>query len=334
MIKDIDYKAINTLIRTYELKLLQKDDFERLLKADDLKATLDTLKATDYEFDQEELLQTKQFNEMLMAHLADVYREMYEVAPQPQLFDLFTLRYTYHNLKVLLKDLFLESNQETLLIPIGSLSVDQLKTLVSSGKNDNAHPLMVEAVRLTKEDFEERQLIEAVTVYMDTYYLRHLRAISDDLQNEDISAITDILIDLYNLTTLVRSLNQGKPRSHLHALLSSSGTVSKQDLIDDSINGAVSVLKKYYSSKVYGSKLEVVIEDNKINTLKLDKIMDELISEIVSEGIYQAFGPMPLLGYIYAKETEITNLRLLLVGKDNQIDETILRERMRTIYGA
>lgn len=334
MIKDIDYKAINTLIRTYELKLLQKDDFERLLKADDLKATLDTLKATDYEFDQEELLQTKQFNEMLMAHLADVYREIYEVAPQPQLLDLFTLRYTYHNLKVLLKDLFLESNQETLLIPIGSLSVDQLKTLVSSGKNDNAHPLMVEAVRLTKEDFEERQLIEAVTVYMDTYYLRHLRAISDDLQNEDISAITDILIDLYNLTTLVRSLNQGKPRSHLHALLSSSGTVSKQDLIDDSINGAVSVLKKYYSSKVYGSKLEVVIEDNKINTLKLDKIMDELISEIVSEGIYQAFGPMPLLGYIYAKETEITNLRLVLVGKDNQIDETILRERMRTIYGA
>lgn len=334
MIKDIDYKAINTLIRTYELKLLQKDDFERLLKADDLKATLDNLKATDYEFDQEELLQTKQFNEMLMAHLADVYREMYEVAPQPQLLDLFTLRYTYHNLKVLLKDLFLESNQETLLIPIGSLSVDQLKTLVSSGKNDNAHPLMVEAVRLTKEDFEERQLIEAVTVYMDTYYLRHLRAISDDLQNEDISAITDTLIDLYNLTTLVRSLNQGKPRSHLHALLSSSGTVSKQDLIDDSINGAVSVLKKYYSSKVYGSKLEVVIEDNKINTLKLDKIMDELISEIVSEGIYQAFGPMPLLGYIYAKETEITNLRLLLVGKDNQIDETILRERMRTIYGA
>lgn len=334
MIKDIDYKAINTLIRTYELKLLQKDDFERLLKADDLKATLDTLKATDYEFDQEELLQTKQFNEMLMAHLADVYREMYEVAPQPQLLDLFTLRYTYHNLKVLLKDLFLESNREDLLIPIGSLSVDQLKTLVSSGKSDNAHPLMVEAVRLTKEDFEERQLIEAVTVYMDTYYLRHLRAISDDLQNEDISAITDILIDLYNLTTLVRSLNQGKPRSHLHALLSSSGTVSKQDLIDDSINGAVSVLKKYYSSKVYGSKLEVVIEDNKINTLKLDKIMDELISEIVSEGIYQAFGPMPLLGYIYAKETEITNLRLLLVGKDNQIDETILRERMRTIYGA
>ncbi|WP_198031403.1 V-type ATPase subunit [Jeotgalibaca sp. PTS2502] len=334
MIKDIDYKAINTLIRTYELKLLQKDDFERLLKADDLKATLDTLKATDYEFDQEELLQTKQFNEMLMAHLADVYREMYEVAPQPQLLDLFTLRYTYHNLKVLLKDLFLESNQETLLIPIGSLSVDQLKTLVSSGKNDNAHPLMVEAVRLTKEDFEERQLIEAVTVYMDTYYLRHLRAISDDLQNEDISAIVDILIDLYNLTTLVRSLNQGKPRSHLYALLSSSGTVSKQDLIDDSINGAVSVLKKYYSSKVYGSKLEVVIEDNKINTLKLDKIMDELISEIVSEGIYQAFGPMPLLGYIYAKETEITNLRLVLVGKDNQIDETILRERMRTIYGA
>ena len=43
---------------------------------------------------------------------------------------------------------------------------------------------------------------------------------------------------------------------------------------------------------------------------------------------------MPLLGYVYAKETEVTNLRLLLVGKDNAINEDILRERVRQVYGS
>lgn len=333
--RDTDYKGINTLIRTYELRLLKTEDFERMIKADDLASALDVLKGTDYEFDQAEVLRTKDFNQFAMNHLANVYRELYELAPTPELIDLFTLRYTYHNLKVLLKQYILKENYESLLIPIGHLSIDSLKNLVETGESDVAHPIMVEAVQSAKSDYEERGLIEAVTVYMDTYYFRHLRAITNEIDYSPITNITDTLIDLYNLTSVVRSLNQGKPRSHLYALLSSSGSISKQDIIDESMNGAVSVLRKLYSGMSYGSQLETVIEDNnRIDTLKLDKLMDDLIHQIVSEGIYQAFGPMPLLGYIYAKETEVTNLRLILVGKDNDIEEEKLRERVRKVYGS
>lgn len=333
--RDTDYKGINTLIRTYELRLLKTEDFERMIKADDLASALDVLKGTDYEFDQAEVLRTKDFNQFAMNHLANVYRELYELAPKPELIDLFTLRYTYHNLKVLLKQYILKENYESLLIPIGHLSIDSLKNLVETGESDVAHPIMVEAVQSAKSDYEERGLIEAVTVYMDTYYFRHLRAITNEIDYSPITNITDTLIDLYNLTSVVRSLNQGKPRSHLYALLSSSGSISKQDIIDESMNGAVSVLRKLYSGMSYGSQLETVIEDNnRIDTLKLDKLMDDLIHQIVSEGIYQAFGPMPLLGYIYAKETEVTNLRLILVGKDNEIEEEKLRERVRKVYGS
>ncbi|HJB24147.1 MAG TPA: V-type ATPase subunit [Candidatus Jeotgalibaca pullicola] len=333
--RDTDYKGINTLIRTYELRLLKTEDFERMIKADDLASALDVLKGTDYEFDQAEVLRTKDFNQFAMNHLANVYRELYELAPTPELIDLFTLRYTYHNLKVLLKQYILKENYESLLIPIGHLSIDSLKNLVETGESDVAHPIMVEAVQSAKSDYEERGLIEAVTVYMDTYYFRHLRAITNEIDYSPITNITDTLIDLYNLTSVVRSLNQGKPRSHLYALLSSSGSISKQDIIDESMNGAVSVLRKLYSGMSYGSQLETVIEDNnRIDTLKLDKLMDDLIHQIVSEGIYQAFGPMPLLGYIYAKETEVTNLRLILVGKDNEIEEEKLRERVRKVYGS
>ena len=333
--RDTDYKGINTLIRTYELRLLKREDFERLIKADSLKAALDFLKSTDYEIDTEAVLHDKRFNEFLMTHLSNVYEELYEVAPQPELVDLFSLRYSYHNLKVMLKERFLEQDHSELLIPIGRLSLESLRNLIETQESSSAHPIMTEAVKAVIEEFEESQRIEAVTVYMDTYYLRHLRAISNDLNNPTITKITDLIIDMYNLSTVVRSRKQGKPRSHLYALLSSAGSVSKQEMIDESINGPVAVIKKLYGGQTYSSELEKVISDNNtVQTLKLDKLQADLIHDVVSSGLYEAFGPMALLGYLYAKETEVTNLRLLLVGKDNGINEDILRERVRQVYGS
>ncbi|UJF14951.1 V-type ATPase subunit [Jeotgalibaca sp. MA1X17-3] len=333
--KDTDYKGINTLIRTYELRLLKTDEIERMLKASDLKTALDVLKGTDYDFDEEEILQTKNFNDILMRHLGDVYQELFSIAPDPELIELFTLQYSYHNLKVFLKQYFLEQDLEELLIPIGKLSLDSLKNLVDTGESDEANPIMVEAVQQAKNDYSESGLIETVTVFMDTYYFRHLRAIASKENFEAITNIVDTKIDLYNLSSLVRSLNQKKPRSHLHTMLSSSGTIPKQEIIDESVNGPVTVLKKLYAEKSYGDLLETVIEeDNTINTLKLDMLVDTITHNIVSEGIYQPFGPLALLGYIYAKEIEVTNLRLLLVGKDNGIAEEELRKRVRHVYGS
>lgn len=333
--RDTDYKGINTLIRTYELRLLQNEDFERIIRADSLRSALEVLKATDYEFDMEEVLHSKNFNDFLMAHLAAVYAELYTLAPEPELLDLFTLRYSYHNLKVMLKERFLGQNHEDLLVPIGRLSLESLRNLVETQESADAHPLMVEAVRAVEEEYKESGRIEAVTVYMDTYFLRQLRAISDKLDQPTITEITDMIIDMYNLTSVVRSRKQGKPRSHLYALLSSSGSISKQEIIDESINGPVAVIRKLYAGKSYSHRLESAITDNDtVDTLTLDKLMNDLIHEVVSSGLYQAFGPLPLLGYLYAKEAEITNLRLLLVGKDNEINEEILRERVRQIYGS
>ncbi|WP_062532228.1 V-type ATPase subunit [Jeotgalibaca dankookensis] len=332
--KDTDYKGINTLIRTYELRLLKSEDMERLLKAESLRAALEMLRTTDYDFDIETVINSKDFNGFLMAHLHDVYQELYELAPEPELLDLFTLRYSYHNLKVMFKERFLDEQHDDLLIPIGEMSLESLRNLVETGESSQAHPIMVEAVQALKTEFEESGRIEAVTVYMDTYYLRHLRAVTDEVNYPSVTEIADTIIDMYNLTSVVRSQNQDKPRSHLYTLLSSAGSIAKQDIIDESINGSVAIIRKLYAGKAYSGRLESVINDNKVNTLKLDQLMNELIHEVVSDGFYQAFGPLPLLGYIYAKETEVTNLRLILVGKDNGISEDILRERVRLVYGS
>lgn len=334
--QDIDYKGINTLLRTYELQLLTEADYDRMLKAPSLKEALDVLKGTGYQFDAKEVLVDKAFDTFLMRNLSEMYAELFMATPDVEVVELFSLRYTYHNLKVLLKQRFSGENLEHLLIPIGKYSLASLKKLVETGEGDDEDPILISGVQESIRAFDEEHRLEAATVFMDTYYFKHLRAISDRSHNSSITRITDDMVDLYNLSTIVRSLKQKKPRGFLYTVLSSSGTIPKQDLIEEARNGSASVVRKFYMGKAYSSRLSDLISDssNEIDALQLDKLMDVLTYEQVAEGLYRPFGPLPLLGYLFAKEKEVTNIRLILVGKDNQISEGILRERMRPVYGS
>ncbi|WP_067836237.1 V-type ATPase subunit [Amphibacillus sediminis] len=334
--KDTDYLGVNTLLRVYETKLLTREDYEKMLRAQDLEEALDVLKSTEYHFDAQAVLENKHFDSFLMNRLRDIYQELFTVTPNSEVIQIFTLRYDYHNAKVLLKQRFTDQDLEHLLVPIGKYTLASLKNLIKTEQSQEVNQIMVEGVQAAIEDFNTYGRLEAADVYMDTYYYKHMRAITDRLNNPTITRMADALIDLDNLSNVVRSLNQGKSRSFLHTVLSSSGSISKQAIIDASEQGAVNVLNQLYLNQPYAEKLTDILVNskNEINPMVLDKVIDEIVYDLMEEGTYQAFGPMPLMAFIFALEKEVTNIRLILVGKDNQIAEEAIRERMRPIYGS
>ena len=44
------------------------------------------------------------------------------------------------------------------------------------------------------------------------------------------------------------------------------------------------------------------------------------------------FGEAPLLAYLAARETEYTNIRILLMGRAAGIDPAVIRTRLRASY--
>ncbi|MBM7540822.1 V-type ATPase subunit [Amphibacillus cookii] len=334
--QDTQYKGVNTLLRVYETRLLTSEDYEKMIRAEDLKEALEVLKSTEYHINDSEILEDKNFDAFLMHRLKDIYEELYSVTPDSEVIQIYTLRYSYHNLKVLLKQRFKDLELEHLLIPIGKYPLTTLRNLVNTEQSEELNPIMVEAVQEAIADYEVYGRIEAADVFMDTYYYKHMRAITNRLDNDTITRMADVMIDLDNLSTVVRSINQGKSRSFLHTVLSSSGSISKQAIIEAADQGAVNVMQQLFLDKPYAKQLEAVLADSKdsINSMVLDKVIDEIIHELMEEGKYQPFGPMPVMAFMFAIEKEVTNIRLILVGKDNQIEEDIIRERMRPIYGS
>ena len=329
---DLAYSGVNTTVRILEQQLLSKEQLNGILVSTSLQQALEALQKTSYEIDVQEVLESRQFDNVLNDHLKARYEEVLELMPDASLLDVFSIRYTYHNLKVLLKSKFSGRDLTHLCVPLGRYSMETLNQLVETQDSLDVPPIMIEGVREAYADFENFGRIEAADVFMDRYYFKHLRFIDRTLNQDVIHQIVNIKIDMENMTILIRANQQNQSRSFLIGVLSSEGTVDKTSLIDEVLEKGTDALLELYRNVPYYDQIVSILESEEYPVFALELLKEELIYHILQEATFEPFGPLPSLAYIHALEMEVKNLRLLLVGVDNEFAEKQLRERMRPVY--
>lgn len=68
------------------------------------------------------------------------------------------------------------------------------------------------------------------------------------------------------------------------------------------------------------------------NIASIEKACDDFLIRYIKEAKYFHFGIEPLISYILAKENEIKNLRIILIGKMNGFDRDYIRRALRRSY--
>ena len=96
------YSQVNTGISVREASFVSPSQFEQLLASPSSESREGLLQGTPYALDSKEIKDLAALEARLMAALLAEYQWAFEVAPQSDLVSLFTLKYTYHNLKVYL----------------------------------------------------------------------------------------------------------------------------------------------------------------------------------------------------------------------------------------
>ena len=135
------YSQVNTGISVREASFVSPSQFEQLLASPSSESREGLLQGTPYALDSKEIKDLAALEARLMAALLAEYQWAFEVTPQSDLVSLFTLKYTYHNLKVYLKHKATERKLGHLLIPIGPYSLDVLEHLVATFLRSIAQPL-------------------------------------------------------------------------------------------------------------------------------------------------------------------------------------------------
>ncbi|HBF8938183.1 TPA: V-type ATPase subunit, partial [Clostridioides difficile] len=63
-----------------------------------------------------------------------------------------------------------------------------------------------------------------------------------------------------------------------------------------------------------------------------EKLCDDYLMEYVRGAKFKPLTLEPLIAYLYAKESEIKTIRIILTSKLNNIDADTIKERLRDAY--
>jgi len=90
-------------LRALETKLLDKSKIDRLIDSSSPEEALKLLQETQYGNHMGNIKRPEEYEILLSEELKRLYALMYEISPEKLIIDIMSIRYDYHNIKVLIK---------------------------------------------------------------------------------------------------------------------------------------------------------------------------------------------------------------------------------------
>jgi V/A-type H+-transporting ATPase subunit C len=140
-------------------------------------------------------------------------------------------------------------------------------------------------------------------------------------------------IDLSNLKILFRTKYSGLSRDKFESLILKGGFLDQRwmlECFDLSFSEIGEKLKATPYKELWEKAADTLVERETF--LDLERGIEDFLMEFLKKAKYIVFGPEPVLAYGLAKKRELRLVRLLGVGKANQIPVDLLKERISETY--
>lgn len=316
----------NAKIKHMESKLLAVQAVQRLLDCDSpqdaFKVLIDlgfgsglTFEGNDFDrlFESEEEKSVAFLKEFNVDHALDV----------------FLLQYDYLNLKAILKATVQGSRDKMLFSPCGLYDTDALCAVVDGEKVDNMPIYVKDAVdevqSLVAEDKATPHLIDCA---VDRVMYKHIFAIvkkSGKLAKDYFIR----KIDYLNLLSLLRCRKLGLSYEFFKEGFIEGGNIALntfEKTFDSSLDSLVEGVKH----TVYEDIVKKVAEDGNIISVEVES--DNALLKMWRDENNDLFSVAPIVSFYLTKMTEIRLAKLIVAGIKNNVDVTIIKERMRDLY--
>jgi V/A-type H+-transporting ATPase subunit C len=329
-IKDTDYLAISARIRAMENGLLTRERMEQVLEArtDDEAAKI----LQDCGYPNLDPTHPEAMDAALSAAREATLTDLAGSAPDPRYIDIFKLKYDYHNVKAILKAEAMGTSPDRMLMDMGRVSAAELKEAVLSGQLDNLPTRLAAAVAEAKEVLDTTRDPQLSDIVLDRWCYRDMDDVAEATGSDFLHGYVKAQIDAANLRSLVRTIRMGKNADFLRGVLFDGGEVDVASILKvsaDNGNGLVDV----YAPTRFRPAAEAGAEALKGGPLtEFEKLCDDAVGDYLSGAQTVPFGEAPLLGYLAARETEYTNLRILLLGRSTGLSSDVIRSRLRASY--
>ena len=254
------FTQVVTRLRVLETRLLDKAKLDRMIDSNSAEEAIKVLQETEYANVMSDVKRAEDYEVMLSDELKRIYHEAYSMTPVKSLVDLMSVKYDYHNIKCILKGMFLQRDFSNMLISVGMIDATKLKVSIETNTLTDLPKVMREAVEETISEFETNKDPQMIDVILDKYMFEEMTEIARDLDDKFAQNYVKALIDLTNVKTLLRVKKQHKSREFLLSVTINGGSIDKETLVA-LLNDAVENIASKLSYTNYEDVLKLGVED-------------------------------------------------------------------------
>ena len=329
-IKDTDYLVISARVKAMETGLLTRERMEQILEAKTDEEAAKILQECGYpELDAAD---PEAMDAALSAAREETLADVMDGAPEPRYIELFKLKYDYHNEKALLKAEAMGTSADRMLMDMGRVSAAVLKEAVRTGELDELPPMLASAVAEAREILDTTRDPQLSDIALDRWTYADMAALAEDTNSDFLRGYVAVQIDAANLRALVRTIRMGKSPEFLRGVLIEGGEIPTDGILNLSANHG-SGMSEVYGPTRFAAAAEAGAEALRGGALtNFEKLCDDAVGDYLAGAQYVPFGEAPLVGYLAARETEYTNLRILLMGRGAGLPADVIRSRLRAGY--
>ena len=320
----------STRLRVLEKEFLKSENFIRISETETLEDALRSLSDTVYNKYINKLSSPTDYEYILKEELTNFYDELFDISPSKIPVKLFTLKYFYHNLKVLIKEDIGKKDLKDLYMNIGDFDLKEYKDALLKGSKKNKY---FELITRVEELYEEKKDPQLIDIYLDNAYFTELLELAKESKVDLFIKYAKNLIDFTNIRTLLRAKKQEKSVEFLRSIIIEGGNVREEtyfDLLNRDISSDTDAFKKLEIYKYIKEALDSFKERG--NLSDFEREMDNYFIDLIKDVKYITYGPEVVFANALAKEMEIKNLRIILVSKLNGLDSEFIREKLRDTY--
>lgn len=334
-VKQEDYAFATARIRAREQKLLSRGRLERLFEVQDYSDAVKIMVESGYGNEQADSRKSgaENLDGIFSAELVKTYDLIGGMVPDPQVVNLFRKRYDYLNAKLILKAEALKINVSETLSGLGAIEPAKLMKLISGRALSELPEIFREAIEESLEEFNSSGDPQMIDFLMDKASFRDMAADAKVSEDPFLMKLVDMLIDTANLRILIRTKLLSKPDDYIRKAWINGGSFSNrlfEEMENKGLDKLFEVLKSLGQEKLAADLSEAVGKPDGIS--EVEKILDDYITLFLRESKYVTMGIEPVIGYLFFKETEIKNARLIITGVMNRVPKETIRERLRLGY--
>lgn len=309
-------------IRAKELSLLDRQDLDQLMACKTYQECLNVLHDHGWgnggETSAEQILSSER------SKTWDLMRELVE---DVSVFDVFLYPADYNNLKGAIKAVVTNADMTGIFLSGGTVSPE---IMINAVKKNDFSALPEEMRGPAQEAYQtllhtrDGQLCDII---LDAAALAAILRAGKASDNKMIREYAELTVAVANIKIAERGCKTGKNVAFLKKAMVPCSTLNVESLISAASRGTEELFA-YLANTKYSEAAERLKESSSA----FEKWCDDTVMSLIKGEKSNPFTIGPLAAYILARENEIKTVRILLSGKLNQMDDGIIRERLREMY--